>query len=116
MTQNSYNRKSHSSTIAKGVAHEDFRRELIKFQQSQCAKEERNHNRNTVHMIVNGVQLLLALIRRNVEVNLNNIVNQNKAADDKTLPHFDSVDSRVDIDCVCAENSNISHVEMVDET
>jgi hypothetical protein len=51
-----------------------------------------------------------------VDNDLNDIVNHDEATDYETLSNFKAVDACVNIDSICAEDCDVAHVEVVEET
>jgi hypothetical protein len=51
-----------------------------------------------------------------VDDNFNDIVNHDEAANYETLSYLESVNPSVDIDSIGTENSDVSHIEVVEES
>jgi hypothetical protein len=112
MTKDSNNCKCHSSAVTKRISNEDFTWELIVFKKGQASTQEWNHNRKRKHMIINyflgslGIWIL-------INDNFNNVVNHDEAADYETLSNFKSINSSIDINSICAKDSDVTHIEVV---
>lgn len=51
-----------------------------------------------------------------INYNFNDIVNHDEAANYETLSYLESVNPSVDIDSIGTENSDVSHIEVVEES
>ena len=51
-----------------------------------------------------------------INIDLNNVVYDDEAANDHGLPNLDTVDSCIDVDCICTENSNVAHINVVNDS
>ena len=47
---------------------------------------------------------------------LNNVVNHDEETYYERLSDFDTVNAGVDVDCICAENGDVAHVDVVEYT
>ena len=66
-------------------------------------------------MIVNNILRTIWIIWL-VDNDLNDIVNHDEATDYETLSDFKAVNTGVNIDSICAEDCDVAHVEVVEET
>lgn len=83
--------------------------------ESQGAKKEWDHYRQRIHVILNIFRSLMSPYFF-IDINLDDIVYNDKATNDHGLTNFDTVNSCIDIDSISAENRDISHVNMVKDS
>ena len=88
--QNAHHGKSHPCEVAEGITDEHFRWELVVLEETQGYKNERDDDGQ-------GENVLRYCLWSRTDVNLDNVVEQNKAGDHKALTCLDTIDTCVDI-------------------
>ena len=107
MPQNTNHRKCHASKITKGVTDKDLRRTPIvsKKTKRDTTKGQEQHD---------GKQVIVETLR--IVGNLNSVVDQDCTGNDIGLTDLEAVDARIDIDGVCAKDSQHAHVQQIPES
>ena len=112
VAEDACNSKGHASAVAEGVADEDLARKPVVLQEGERAKQERNHDGERVHMILNDF-LAHEIVMSLFLCDFNNVVDYNEAANNEGLAYFNTVNACVNIDSVSAENGNVTHVDVI---
>ena len=103
----------HAGTVAEGVSYKDFAWESIVLQQSKRAKQERDHNSERVHVVLHDL-LALSIIKSLLVGDLYNVVDHDEAPNNKRLTSFYSVNPCINVDCIRAEDGDVSHIDMIE--
>lgn len=106
VSKNPHRSKGHSSRISKRIPHKDFGRIAIEVEQSERGCDERKHHRSREHVV-------LHIIGVSSDDNIHDIDEQQRARDYDGLAHFESVDARVNVDTVRAEDAQHYDVDIV---
>jgi len=106
--QNADHGKGHTREIAEGITHEDFRGELVVLQEAQGHENERDDDGQRENV-------LGYCLGSRTDVNLDNVVKQDEASDNKALTCLDTIDTGVDVDRVRAENCEKAHIDVIEE-
>jgi len=104
--------ESHTCAITEGIANENLGWEPIVLQKGQSTEQERNHYGQGIHVVFDLSERLRGSLVL-LDVKLNDIVNNDEAADDEALADFDTVDTSVNIDGVRAENCDVAHINVI---
>ena len=115
VAEDAHHSEGHASTVAERVSDEYLWGESIVLQQSQGAKEERNHNCQRINVVLN-IFLPLWSSQLLIDIDLNNVVNNDKASYDHGLANFNPINSCVDVDSVGTEYSNVAHINVVNDS
>ena len=59
--------------------------------------------------------MLWNCLRGNTKVDFNDVVDQDETGNDETLASFDAIDSGIDVDGVCAEDSKHAHINVIED-
>lgn len=115
MTKDSDDCERHASSVAECVSNKYLGGELIMLEESQGTQEEWDHYSEWVHVVLNHFLCNLR-VSPLVECDLNYVVDYDEATDDKALADLDPVDARIDVDGIGAEDGDVSHIDIVDQT
>jgi len=66
-------------------------------------------------VILNHLTSLLSL-NLLVDIDLDDVVDHDEATYDNSLSYLDSIDASVDVDSICAENGDVTHVNIVQKS
>ena len=105
--QNPDHGKSHTRKVAEGITHEDSRGEFVVLEETQGHENERDDDGQ-------GENVLRYSLGSRTDVNLDNVVKQDEASDNKALTCLDTIDTGVDVDRVRAENCEKAHIDVIE--
>lgn len=115
MTQNANDCEGHTGTVAESVSDENLGWESIVLEEGQSAHQEWDHESEGEHVVLDGLSRILG-VKSLIKVDFNDIMDDDEAADDDSLSNLDSINTSVNIDSIGAEDCDISHVKIVDDT
>lgn len=78
----------------------------------ESARYEWNHEGKGEHMVFDSLSGLLR-IKLLVNINFDDVVDNDKTTYDNSLSNFNTVNSSIDVNGISAENSNVTHINIV---
>lgn len=114
MTQNANNCEGHTGTVAESVSDEYLGWESVVLEESQGAHQEWDHESKGEHVVLDCLSWISG-VKSLIKIDFNDIMDDDEAADNDCLANLDSINTSVNVDSIGTENSDISHVNIVDD-
>ena len=115
MAQDANDSEGHTGTVAESVSDEYLGWESVVLEEGQSAHQEWDHESKGEHVVLDRLSRISG-VKSLIQVDFDDIMDDDEASDDDCLANLDSIDASVDVDSVGAENRDVSHVKIVDET
>jgi len=112
MTKDSYDGKSHSSTVTESVTNKNPGWEPVVLKKGERARYKWNHKSEGEHVVFDSLSCLLR-IKLLVNIDFNDVMDNDKASYDDSLPNFNTINSCINVNCISAEDGNVSHIDIV---
>jgi len=112
VAENSNDGESHACAVTESVPDKNLAWEPVVLKQRKRAQKEGNHDSEWIHVVLHNLLALLVFLSLLIS-DLNDIVDYNKASNDERLAHFNTIDACVDVNCVRAEDRDVAHIDVV---